>query len=100
MCRLHATSRITTVNAHGAFHASRVPQVSLLLRDLGVAASVMGIAFFFVVSAHASWIWSSPRSRNSSETWGTRPHWARPVRLFAGIQLKPSLKVSSFAGLP
>ena len=30
------------------------------------------LPFFFVISAHASWMWSSPRSRNSSETWGTR----------------------------
>jgi len=31
------------------------------------------LPFFFVISAHASWMWSSPRSRNSGETWGTRP---------------------------
>ena len=35
-----------------------------------VRCSVMGIALFFVISAHASWMWSSPRSRNSGETWG------------------------------
>jgi hypothetical protein len=55
----------------------RVPQVSLVLRDRGVvtcAASVVVVRFFVVRVARSSRMRSSPRSRNSGETWGTRQH--------------------------
>ena len=53
-----------------------MPQVSLVLLDLGVAtpaASVINVVLFLlIILAHTSRMWSSPRSRNRGETWGTR----------------------------
>jgi len=56
----------------------------------------MGIALSFVISAHASWMLSSPRSRNSGETWGTR----RSVYTRARLTVRFSAEIKPIALLP